>query len=208
MNGFYLQNNAAPTPDTCEPCTPIANSNNQGLRCKSATDTQAFGSQFQCTAGYSLVDNTAPTADTCGKCPGIPNSNNEGIICGFGGADPMGVVANGFACDTGYRKIESNALPGYVVSCEKCPSILNSNNVGLGCGDSGVCQQTCPKNFENLVVHSSPNGFVIQGSEPWLGYWRTARPPCSVINGLGMVNGRCAGCIHGNHNQAQSHGAA
>jgi hypothetical protein len=140
-DGFYLQDNAAPTPDTCEPCTPIANSNNQGLKCKSATSTQAASAQFACNPGYYLVDNAAPTADTCEKCPGIPNSNNVGVQCGAGGADLVGILKNGFACDAGHRVIYSTVLPGFAVGCTKCPDILNSNNVGLACGDSGVCWQ-------------------------------------------------------------------
>jgi hypothetical protein len=61
-----------------------------------------------------------------------------GVQCGAGGADLVGIPKNGFACDAGYRVVQA-IIPGFVLGCEKCPDILNSNNVGLSCGIVGVC---------------------------------------------------------------------
>jgi hypothetical protein len=141
-DGFYPQDNAAPTADVCLPCTTITNSNNVGLTCSSAMDSQVTQPGFACDNGYYLVDNAAPTADTCNKCPGIPNSNNVNITCGDGGLDPIGDPNNGFECNVGYRKNYSTTttiLNSAVVSCIKCPDILNSNNVALACEEFGVC---------------------------------------------------------------------
>jgi hypothetical protein len=118
-------------------CTPIGNSSVSDVTCTSASDSQA-GSEFKCKDGFYLQDNEAPTADTCEPCPGIPNSNNVGIICADGGISKWGLPKSGFACDVGYRMVYDPLKPGAVATCEKCPNILNSNNVGLTCGEQGV----------------------------------------------------------------------
>jgi hypothetical protein len=123
-------------------CTAIGNSNNYAVTCTNATDTQANSQDFACFPGYYLVDNAAPTADTCVKCPGIPNSNNLTITCGAGGSDPKGDYWNGnFLCNPGTKSVFLNG--GFVISCDPCPTIANSNNVGLSCGSEGVCFVCC-----------------------------------------------------------------
>jgi hypothetical protein len=82
-DGFYVNNNEAPTPDTCEPCTAIPNSNNASLTCTNATDSVGDPKNgFECDAGYGNVLDANGFVVSCRKCPDILNSNNVGLACG------------------------------------------------------------------------------------------------------------------------------